>query len=224
MPPSFGGVLIKRKQLQRQRQSIDLVDDARKQARRLVKAAQVEADNIRLRAYHAGYQEGIVASAAAVADYLGQQHRLAGELQQQINLHARQLLSNAVSHPEIMLELLDEWLKTLPAQNNTESLILLMPAAARGSHAQMKQKLQAAWLGNSTIEYHQDHRFVMKCGERLAEFDGEAFIQNAALRLTTIDTMPAACRQLGDTAQRRLFEIFTHYFAPLEPDNGEASS
>jgi len=221
MPPIFGEVLIKRKHLLRQCQSIDMVNDARRQASRLVKAAQAEADEIRQRAYHAGYQEGIVASAAAVADYLGQQHRLAGELQQQINRHARQLLSSAVSHPEIMLELLDEWLKSLPAKNNSESLILLMPAAARGAHAQMKRKLQAAWLGNSTIEYHQDHRFVMKCGERVAEFDGEDFIQNAALHLTTIDTLPDACRELGEAAQRRLFEIFTQHFTPIELSKGK---
>ncbi len=224
MPPTFGGVLIKRKQLIRQRQSIDLVNDAQRQATRLVKTAQARADEIRRQAYQEGYQEGMVNAAAAVADYLTQAQRLSVELQQQISQHARRLLSNAMAHPDLLLELLDEWLGTLPEPCAAQTLILSLPAAARGSHAQMKQKLQAAWLGKSRIEYHTENRVVMKYGDRLAEFDAEAFVNNATLRLTSIDSLPDRCRLLTDAAQKRLYDLFSQRFIDVQPDNIEELS
>lgn len=221
MPPAFGGVLIKRKQLMRQRQSIDLVNDAQRQATRLVKDAQAQAEDIRRQAYHEGYQEGLVAAAAAVADYLTQAQRLGAELQQQINQHARRLLSNAMAHPDMLLELLDEWLSSLPEQDIRQTLILLLPASARRSHAQLKQKLQAAWPGKSRIEYHAENRLVMKYGDRLAEFDAETFVDNATLRLTAIESIPDSCRQLTDDAKKRLYDIFSQYFNNLNQKDRE---
>ncbi len=221
MPPSSGGVLIKRKHLLRQRQSIDLVNDARRQAGRLVKTAQGQADDIRQKAYREGYQEGLLTAAAAVADYLGQEQRLGTALQGQLNEHARQLLSAALNHPDMLLELLDEWLAALPERDTSDTLCVLLPAAARGSHARLQQKIQAVWPGKSRIEYHPENRFVMKYGDRLAEFDAGDFQTAAVRRLTAIPTLPEQCRQLTESAQRRLHELFLHHHVLNKPGQGD---
>ncbi len=210
--------MITRAQLRRQRQSLDLLNDARRRTIKTVKKAQGEAEEIRRQAFREGYQDGILASAALVARFLAQERRLAADLQHRINGHARQLLSSALNHPEILLELVDEWLATLPDTASPETLELLIPEAARRSHAALKHRVESVWPGKFTLAYHDDCRFVMKYGDQLAEFDADAFLAAGMHRLTSVETLPEQCRQLTEAGLRQLYEIFTQF----SPGNNRA--
>ncbi|QWA10493.1 hypothetical protein GTU79_25365 [Sodalis ligni] len=203
--------MITRAQLKRQRQCLDLLSDARRQAARLVKQAQEEAQAIRAQAVSEGYQEGILASAAIVAGFLAQERQLAADLQKRINGHARQLLSSALNHPGMLLELVDEWLAALPDTASPAVLDLLLPEAARKSHAAFKHKVESVWPGKFTLTYHDDRRFVMKYGDQLAEFDADAFMAAGMQRLFSADTLPEQCRTLSEAALERLNEIFLQF-------------
>lgn len=220
MPPSLGGVLIKRAQLRRQQQSLDVLQDARRHAVRTVKQAQGEAEEIRRQAFREGYQDGILASAALVARFLAQERQLAEDLQNRLNGHARQLLSSALDHPEILLELVDEWLATLPEAAPAALLELLIPETARRSHAALKHRVESVWPGKFTLAYHDDCRFVLKHGDQLAEFDAGAFMAAGMHRLIAADSLPDQCRQLTASALRQLNEIFTQ-FSPCHEQGQE---
>ncbi|TCL06153.1 HrpE/YscL family type III secretion apparatus protein [Sodalis ligni] len=203
--------MITRAQLKRQRQCLDVLSDARRQAARLVKQAQEESQAIRAQAVGEGYQEGILASAAAVAGFLAQERQLAADVQKRINGHARQLLSSALNHPDILLELVDEWLAALPDPASPAVLDLLIPEAARKSHAALKQRVESGWAGKFTLTYHDDSRFVMKYGDQLAEFDADAFMAAGMQRLVSADSLPEQCRALSETALGRLNEVFLQF-------------
>ncbi len=203
--------MITRAQLKRQRQCLDVLSDARRQAIKLVKQAEEEAQAVRAQAVSEGYQEGILASAASVAGFLAQERQLAADLQKRINGHARQLLSSALNHPEILLELVDEWLAALPDTASPAVLDLLIPEAARKSHAALKHRVESVWPGKFTLAYHDDRRFVMKYGDQLAEFDADAFMVAGMQRLVSADTLPEQCRALSEAAVGRLNEIFLQF-------------
>ena len=213
--------MITRAQLRRQHQSLDLLHDARRQAAKIVKQAQGEAQTIRRQAFSEGYQEGILASAALVARFMAQERQLALDLQSRITGHARLLLSSALNHPDILLELVDEWLATLPDAASPETLELLIPEAARKSHVALKRKVALVWPGKSTLAYHDDCRFVMKYGDQLAEFDADGFLAAGMHRLTSVDTLPEQCRQLSESALRQLYEVFLQFSPGENRSQGE---
>lgn len=213
MPPILDGILIKRGQLLKQRRAVDVIHEARRQAAGLVKQARSEAGDIRRQAFGEGYQEGMVAAAAAVAAYLEDQQRLSSALQKQVDERARRLLSNALNHPELLLTLLDEWLAMLPAKAPVEPLQLMMPESARGSHRRLKQKLQVAWPGKCSIKYHDEARLVLKYGHQLAEFNSPEFMASAMRRLTTLEELSAECHQLTERGLRQIHEIFIRRYA-----------
>ncbi|WP_213990340.1 HrpE/YscL family type III secretion apparatus protein [Sodalis sp. dw_96] len=213
--------MITRAQLKRQRQSLDVLHDARRQASKLVKQAQEEADAIGHQAFSEGYQEGLLASAALVARFLAQERQLAVDLQHRINEHARQLLSSALNHPDILLELVEEWLAALPETSSPDVLELLIPEAARKSHVALKQKLASVWPGKFALAYHDDCRFVMKYGDQLAEFDADAFMAAGMQRLVLMDTLPEQCRELSESALFKLNQIFLQFSPGDNRDQGE---
>ncbi|XBS70301.1 hypothetical protein ABK905_03275 [Acerihabitans sp. KWT182] len=213
--------MITRAQLKRQRQSLDVLHDARRQAGKLVKQAQGEADAIHQQAFSEGYQEGLLASAALVAHFLAQERQLAVDLQHGINEHARELLSSALNHPDILLELMDEWLATLPDTTPPDVLELLVPEVARKSHVAIKQKMASVWPGKFVLAYHDDYRFLMKYGDQLAEFDAEAFMSASMQRLVSVDTLPEQCRQLSESALSRLYDIFSQFAPEDNRERGE---
>ncbi|WP_413722049.1 hypothetical protein ACL2XG_12580 [Sodalis sp. RH24] len=208
-----GGVLIKSRQLARQREALDIVSEARRQARSLVKQAQAEAGQLRQQGFREGYQDGMATSAAAVADYLSQAQRLEAELQCQVNARARQLLSMALDHPDTVLALVDEWLASLPEATAAEPMILLLPEAARRSHALLRQRIDAAVPGAGQIEYHRENRVVMKYGHQVAEFAPEAFLTEGVRRLGGFNAMAQECRRLTQAGLRRLHEVFLQHHA-----------
>lgn len=206
--------MIKRRQLARQREALDIISEARRQTRNMVKQAQAEAEQFRQRGFREGYQDGMATSAAAVADYLSQAQRLEAELQQQVNERARLLLSMALDHPDTILALVDEWLASLPQADPTESMILLLPETARSAHARLKQHMDEACPGTGQIEYHQDNRVVMKYGHQVAEFAPEAFLTEGVRRLGGVTAMPDKCRRLTEGGLRRLHEVFLQHHDP----------
>ena len=223
MPQISGGVLIKQAHLRRQRQSLDVLSAARRQASNMVKKAQDEAESVRRRAFSEGYEEGIIASAAIVARFLAQEQQMAAQLQQRINEHARRILSSALNHPEILLELMDEWLATLPAtgEASVEPLELLIPEAARKSHARLKERIESVWRGKFTMAYHADNRFVMKFADQLAEFDADGFLGTGTRRLAFAEQLPDTCRRLSASGLRQLQELFSQFPALAREDKGE---
>lgn len=213
MPPILDGVIVKRKQLARQREALDVISAARRQALAIVKQAYAEAEQHRRQGFQDGFQEGMVTSAAAVADYLSQRRHMEVELQGKINERARALLSTALESADCLLALVDEWLASLPPPVLSEPMVILLPQSARGSHALLKQRIAEAWTGKGHIEYHSENRVVMKYGHQIAEFAPEAFINESARRLNFFNDMPEQCRRLTESGLRRLHEVFLQQHA-----------
>ncbi|NDL61504.1 hypothetical protein GRH90_01815 [Enterobacteriales bacterium SAP-6] len=205
----------------RQREALDVISEARRQARNMVKQARAEVELLRQQGFRDGYQEGMATAAAAVADYMSQGQRLEAELQCQINDRARRLLSTALDHPDSLLALVDEWLASLPEPTPAEPMILLLPESARKSHVRLKRRIEAAWPGAGGIEYHRENRVVMKYGHQVAEFAPEAVLAEGVRRLGTLAGLPDNCRRLTESGLRRLHEVFLQQHALGHPEPKE---
>lgn len=206
--------------MRQQRQNLDLLTDSRRQAAKTVKQAQAEAEAIRRQAYQAGYEEGLLTSVTAVADFLAQRQQLAAELQNRVSEHARSLLSSSLDHPDILLELVDEWLATLPVESPSDHLEILAPASVRKSHAKLKDKLQLTWPGKFTIGYHDEPRFVIKYSDQLAEFNADEYLNDGLRILTKLDGLPDKCRHLTENSLRQLNKILLKYSTQDEHNHG----
>ncbi|TKI02801.1 hypothetical protein [Martelella alba] len=215
--------MIKRTQLRRQRQSLDVLASARRQASRMVKQAQEDAQAIHRQAFSDGYQEGLVASAGVVAEFLAQEQQMAAQLQRQTRQFAQRILSSALDHSEILLDLVEEWLAALPEESGStgEGLELLAPESARHAHVRLKERIAAVWPGKFSLTYHDDKRFVMKYADQLAEFDADAFVTAATQRLTLTDSLPEDCRRLSAAALAQLNTLFGRFASPNSPDTGK---
>src|ERR1700693_4384693 len=115
-PPSYAareGVFIPRKQVRKMRRARDLLDAAQRRARDLIRPTDEEAGALRRQAYAVGYDDGALAAAAHVLAHFGAVQDLTQRMREQMEQHARDLLSQALDHPEAVLALLEQCLQGL---------------------------------------------------------------------------------------------------------------
>lgn len=207
--PPVDGVLLGRKQLQRHRRAVCLEQQAQQHARRIVRDAQQQAELIRQHAYQEGYQQGMLDTLQQTASYMADSQTLDGRCREQLGQHARAMLSSAVDHPETLLLVLDEWLRNLPASD--ETLYLTLPATAHALHPRFMDVLATSWAGKIQLDYHSRSDFVMRHADQVAEFSPEQYVKSATRSLLqTLDTLAQDCRQVSDVALQEFIEQWQH--------------
>lgn len=203
------GVLFSRKQLLRRMRTKGLEQQAKQHARRILRDAQQEAELIRQHAYQEGYQQGMLDALQQTASYLAASQTLDGRCRERLSQHVRAMLSSAVDHPETLLLVLDEWLRNLPASD--ETLYLTLPSTAHALQPRLREVLAANWKGKIQLDYHAGPDFVMRHADQLAEFSPAQYVESATRALLqTLDSLPQDCRRISDFALQEFIEQWQH--------------
>lgn len=221
IPPIYGGILIKREHLQRQRCAMDLVKQARREAVKCLKQATEEAEQLRNQARNEGYQQGVLAAVDTVAGFFAERQKLIFSLQREVEEHARTLLMTALSHTDLLLLLLEDWLAQQPAPSIPAPLELWVPADRRAAALRLNRQIGALWSGKYDIITHDGESFIMKYGDQVAEFDAGAFIDAATRQLTSRPDYETLARHLSEQGLQALVKRLTRHFAgePVLPLN-----
>lgn len=173
-----------------------------------MRQATAEVEQLRQQTLACGYQRGLIDAATVVADFFNQRQQLSGSLQQSVAEKARELLTHVVSQPELIVALLDDWLRVQSVTGDEPPLQILLPAGAGAVAVGLKQKLAESWAGRYEIAYHADNRFLMKYHHQVAEFDGEQFIQQGVKALLSTLEWSTACDGLSEEGLRQLTQMF----------------
>ncbi|QND85702.1 Protein OrgB [Chromobacterium vaccinii] len=203
-PTITDGVLIRSPQLRRLRRIDNLDQQARKRARQHLDDAQREADAIRRHAYRDGYQQGMLAALDQLAAHLANSQAQAERWREQLSEEARAMLAAAVDHPDTLLLLLDEWLRSRNGLSGDAALYLLLPKRSRPLQAGLMALLADNWHGTIQIDYHDDDRFIMRCADQAAEFSPQQYLEPASRQLLQrFSALQQECRQLSAAALER---------------------
>ncbi|WP_233164192.1 hypothetical protein [Chromobacterium sp. ASV23] len=196
-------MLFSRRALQSSARDQRLQQEARRHAQRILRDAERHADILRQHAYQEGYEQGLLSALQQIATYLSAYQTMAWSWRERLNQHARAMLSCAVDHPDTLLLLLDEWLHDL--EQGDATLHLTLPQASRAHQHRLMELLAEHWSGPIQLDYHADPRCIMRCGDQLAEFAPELYVEPASRQLQQcLDAMPQDCRQISAQALREL--------------------
>ncbi|EEE2028079.1 oxygen-regulated invasion protein OrgB, partial [Salmonella enterica subsp. enterica serovar Cerro] len=67
--------------------------------------------------------------------------------------------------------------------------------------------LMENWPGTFNLKYHQEQRFIMSCGDQIAEFSPEQFVETAVGVIKHhLDELPQDCRTISDNAINALID------------------
>jgi hypothetical protein len=213
--PSYAareGVFIPRKQVRKMRRARDLLDDAQRRARDLIRAAEEKAGAVQRQAYVAGYDDGALAAAAHVLAHFGAVQDLTQRMREQMEQHARDLLSQALDHPEAVLALLEQCLQGLAGPPG-QPVVIRLPQALRGMRMRLNALIEQTGQRAVEIDYHDDARLIVLHGEQVFEFDPPALIEQGQRRLSSRQRdLVHDCRQLSDDAAQRWRDAFEQRF------------
>lgn len=202
---AIGGVLIGRKQMQRNMRTTRLEEQAQKHVQRILREAHHQAEIVQQHAYQQGYQQGMLYAMKHVAAYMAASQTTISHWHESLITHVREMLTAAVDHPDTLLLLLEEWLRTLPKPD--ETLYLTLPDTAQGLQPKLINVLKASWTGPVQFDYHAEPRFVMRYADRVAEFSPEQYVELASRSLQQyLDTLPEDCRRVSKHALQQLIE------------------
>lgn len=177
-------VLIPGTSLTKIRKRYDIIADAQAIARKIIKDAVQESDDIRNESYQIGYERGVLMSIDSICQFIDDSNRHTNELYLQIQKDIQDLLTEVLDDEAIVLKVLDGWVDELDMDDKGAPLCILMPYANRKFKPNMMKMIENKYPGESIFEYHHEHRFVFKYKDRLAEFYPEEFIGTAMNTLT----------------------------------------
>lgn len=214
VPPfrAHENVLISRSQLRKTRRRQSLSTDAQYCAKKLIQDATKEAERIRQLAFGEGYRDGVLACAESLLAYLDGGRELARQLQEEIRESARVMLRETLDQPETILAVLEDWLHN-HVNASGQPLQLKLPRGAHNWRMRV-MALVETWGPRVQVDYHDDPRFLLRCGNVVAEFDPVAVTEKGEyLLLRQLDQLPVSCRRLSDDATQKLRTLFEQRFA-----------
>ncbi|KVT58147.1 hypothetical protein WK54_13400 [Burkholderia ubonensis] len=136
-----------------------------------------------------------------MAAYLAASQAMAWHWRERLDEHTRAMLASAVDHPDTLLLLIDEWLRGQERADAT--LQLTLPKSARAHQARLMALLAEQWPGSIQLDYHAAPRCIMRCGDQLAEFAPELYVEPASRQLQRcLDELPKDCRNISNRALR----------------------
>lgn len=200
----------------RRRQRLQL--EAQRRARACVEQAHRDAEALHARAFQQGYAEGILRATEHLADGLLKSQRLGLQLRSDLALAARDLLAQALSHPQWLDEMLERWLAG-QAGDSGAVLHLLLPLHCRPRGNALRERLRTRWPGELILEYHPQDRYVLRLADQLLEFDVEATRERLVPRLlASLANLPETVRLLDQASRQALADMCASFtdFAPTD--------
>jgi len=198
--------------------------EARYRARKLIKEATEEAEQMRLHGFSEGYRDGVLASADTLLSYLDGGRELARQLHEEIRNATRVMLRESLDQPEAILTVLEDWLQS-HSDTSDQQLQLKLPRSAQAWRGRVSALLEASWGPRVQVDYHDDPRFLLRCGNTVAEFDPVTIAAKGEyLLLRQLDQLPASCRHFADDTAQKLHALFEQRFiAPTIAGNRAAT-
>lgn len=216
IPPSprlRENVYISKVQLHHSKRAQTLLEETQQWTKKQIKQAETQAETIHLQAFKHGYRDGLIAAIQALADYFKEGQTLSLRLKKKLEEHAQTLLSHALSHPDIALTLMTEWINTQKPKN-TATLSLTLPLDSRIPREMILERLLLPWKKQIKIKYHKKACFIIKHGDVIAEFDPDIFLQQAQQTLMhKMSGISEETYQLDQATFKHIQHAFTQHFS-----------
>lgn len=203
----------------RRRQRLQL--EAQRRARECVEQARRDAEAIQGHAFQQGYAEGLLRVTAELVDGLRTSQTLGLQLRNDLARAARDLLGQALSHPQWLDEMLERW---LAGQSGSVGAVLqvLLPLHCRTCGHEWRERLRTRWPGELILEYHPQERYVLRLADQLLEFDIEATRERLEPRLlASIAQLPPSVRTLDQKALQALTHLYASFAADAAPTDAD---
>lgn len=211
--PATQSALIKR--------SKDIIFQAKKIAQKIIREAELECEQIRSESYRDGYERGLIMSINAVCQFIDHSQKHTHEIEMKIHNDLKGILSDIVSEDEFNVRVAEKWGEGVNKVNDPLPINILMPYTSRKLKDRFSQAVKHHHNGGVIFEFHDEHRFVFKYNNRLAEFYPEEFINSTINTLTSRYNLEERQVEISNEAIRYLHEQLSLLYPPLNEYNVE---
>ncbi|MFU9136524.1 hypothetical protein [Erwinia tasmaniensis] len=209
-------VLVPGSTLRKMRKSDDIIANAESRARKIVKNAVREGENIRKESYRTGYERGLLISVDSVCQYIDNSVQYAETLYLKIESDLKNLVTELFDEESVLLKIVDEWIDTLDKTDTDAPLNILMPYTNRRFKVNLTEAIKSKHPSGAIFQYHQEPRFVFKYKEHLAEFYPEEHIASTVKSLMDNCDFYHDCQKISTEAIQNLHQRIALYYQPVE--------
>lgn len=199
------GVLVKKKMLDLSDEISLIKQSAEEQANHTIKKSKEDAEHCFNQAYIDGYKKGMLASLSQIALYFSHHDEYISESKNGLIKEIRGIVSSAMERPGVILSALDEYLQHHALSNNT--LYIYLPQNTVMIESQLREKITDSWAGEINITYHSSNKFVLSCGQQIAEFSPDALVESTlALMFDKFNLIPTELQKISESALSSFLE------------------
>lgn len=191
-----------------------ILDEAKNQAKKIIKEAHSHQENIRRYAYVQGYQEGIGQASDAVLHFLTVKEEQMRKLYIEMEKELMSFLGNIIHDKSVVLQALETWVSELKFKTNNSVFRILAPQELQAFKPQLVRKVNEVFDGSVIIQYHEQNRFVMSYGDQLAEFDYNDLIAQYARALLKDKNLREICNAFSSEGIESLKDSINHTAIP----------
>ncbi|QJU42305.1 hypothetical protein [Serratia marcescens] len=207
------GVLITQAERFKRKRAQNILQFAQRRAKNLIAQAQRDAELLHQDAYRQGYEQGVLSAADALTCYMQDSQTFTLALHRQLYEKARIALAAALGNEIVFTSLLRNWLPDLDSQDNCDlPLEILVPSALGIRVGKLKRDVEQWYERAVLVSYHPDNRYAVKCGDQLAEFIPEEFVEQLLPSLIDLKTLRQQCSELSDNGVEKLHNQFMQHF------------
>ncbi|WP_434656653.1 oxygen-regulated invasion protein OrgB [Pseudomonas sp. R3-56] len=206
--PASSDAYLAREDIVAARRRHALQREAQRRAREYIEQAHRDVEAVHAKAFQQGYAEGILRATGHLADALLEAQTLALQLREELARAAGEVLSQALSSPHWLDEMLERWLQAQLPDDSDAVLHLLLPLHCRSRGNELLGHLRERWSGRLSLEYHAQERYVLRLADQLLEFNVDAVRQRLEPRLLAkVANLPEAARALDQTSRQMLIDL-----------------
>ncbi|WP_434601352.1 oxygen-regulated invasion protein OrgB [Pseudomonas sp. Z4-7] len=210
--PASSDAYLAREDIVAARRRHALQREAQRRAREYIEQAHRDVEVVHANAFQQGYAEGILRATGHLAEALLEAQTLAFQLRKDLSRAAGEMLSQALSSPHWLDEMLERWLQAQLPDDSDPVLYLLLPLHCRSLGNELLGHLRERWSGRLSLEYHAQERYVLRLADQLLEFDVEAARQRLEPRLLAkVANLPEAARALDQTSRQMLIDLCSSF-------------
>ncbi|WP_253376824.1 hypothetical protein [unidentified bacterial endosymbiont] len=191
-----------------------ILDEAKNQAKKIIKEAQSQQELIRRYAYVQGYQEGIGQASDAVLRFLTVKEEQMRNLYIEMEKELMAFLGNVIHDKSVVLQALETWVSELTFKTGNSVFRILAPQELQAFKPQLVRKVNEVFDGSVIIQYHEQNRFVMSYGDQLAEFDYNDLIAQYARALLKDKNLKEICNAFSSEGIESLKDQINHTAIP----------
>nr|WP_241391631.1 hypothetical protein [Yersinia frederiksenii]ULG19989.1 hypothetical protein 49p1_00291 [Yersinia frederiksenii] len=206
-------VLVKQEKVNLNCQIDSIKKQTVRKVKKIVQLAKQDAKQLAQQGYVDGYQRGIIAALSQTALYFCNCNDFFINKRNELINDVRGILSTAIEKPEILLSVIDEWMKLIPPSDNI--LHIYLPKVMMEIEPVLNEILIGYWSGKINITYHSDKNCIMSCGQQIAEFSPDEFVDRAnETLLNKYHLIPAELQSIGEDS----IEYLVEYCRNIKPD------